>query len=183
MPTRRVNSGFGSVQASHDAVHAEPLLVPVVGGRKEGPVASVGVELGDDARWWLVGERGGRACLFRNYQPVGVPVPTDREESLGARRRQHPAQAQLEDVGRYRAVGQLQLLGYGSQPPHLGGSDQHPRRQVGALGLDVESAQSENVVVPYALASGETAGVIDQVAHRGNAGVRGSSPAALRRPP
>ena len=35
------------VEASHDAVDAEALLVPVVGGREEGAGASVGVELGD----------------------------------------------------------------------------------------------------------------------------------------
>ena len=49
MPTRRVNSG-GCVEASHDSVDSEALLVPIVGGGEEGPVASVGVELGHHAR-------------------------------------------------------------------------------------------------------------------------------------
>ena len=92
-----------------------------------------------DAGRGLVGQGRTRPFLRRNHQPVGVPVPAHGEEPLGVRRGQHPAQAQLEDVGRNGAVGQFQLLGYVGQPPHLGGSDQNPRRQVCALGLDVEA--------------------------------------------
>ena len=175
--------GRGGVQASHDAVNPEALLVPIVGGREEGPVLPVGVELGDDAGRGPVGEGRTRPLLRGHHQPVGVPVPAHREEPLGVRRGQHPAQSQLEDVGRNGAVGQFQLLGNGIQPPHLGGSDQHPRRQVGALGLDVEAAQSENVVKANALAARETGGKVHQVAHRRRHRIRDNSLAALRRPP
>ena len=106
---------FGRVQASHDAVDAKPLLVPIVGGGEEGGVATVGVEFGHHPGGGLVGERGRRSRLRRDYQPVGVAVPPDGEEPLGVRRSQEPGQADLEDVGRYGAVGQRQLLGHGRQ--------------------------------------------------------------------
>ena len=142
---------FGGVQSSRDAVHAEPLLVAIVGSREEGGMAGVGVELGDDAAGRLIGK--GRSCPFlgRHYQPAGATIPAHREEPLGVWRGQHPAQAQLEDVGRNEAVGQRQLLGHRRQAPHLGRGNENPRCQVGALGLDVEAARTENVVVANAL--------------------------------
>ena len=129
-----------------------------------------------------VGEGRTRPCLRRNHQPVGVAVPAHGEEPLGVRRGLEPAQPQLEDAGRNRAVGQFQLLGDRGQAPHLGGSDGNPRRQVGALGLDVEAARAENVVVADPLASGETGGMVHQVAHRRDTGAN-SSPVVLPRPP
>ena len=63
-------------------------------------------------------------------------------------------------------MGELQLFGHGSEPPHYAGGDDHPRRQVSAPGLDVETARSQHVVVADPLDSGEAAGVVDQVAHR-----------------
>ncbi len=91
-------------------------------------------------------ERGGRSGLRGNRQPVGALVPAHGEEPLGVRRFQEPAQPRLEQPCRDGAVGQRQLLGYGSKPPHVGGSHQYSRRQVGALGLDVEAARSDNIV-------------------------------------
>ncbi len=174
--------GRRRVQPSHYAVHAKPLLVPIVGGGEEGPVTGVGVELGDDAGERLVGEGRTRALLRRDHQPVAVSVPANREEPLGVRRGQHPAQPQLEDVGRNGADGQFHLFGHGSQAPHFAWSHQHPRRQVGALGLDVEAARSEHVVKPNSLGTGETGGVVHQVAHRRGRRLS-SSPAVLPRPP
>ena len=84
--------------------------------------------------------------LRGHHQPVALPshVMAKNRSVPGAARR--PGQAQLEEVGWNEAVGQFQLPGYGSQPSHLGGSHQHSRRQVGALGLDVEAARAQHVV-------------------------------------
>ena len=128
-----------AVEASHDAVDAEALLVPVVGGREEGAGASVGVELGDHPSGGQVRESRCGPRLRGNHQPVAVPVPAHGEEPLGVRFVLEPAQPQLEELCRNRAVGELQLLGNGSEPANRAGGDQDPRRQVRALGLDVDA--------------------------------------------
>ena len=128
---------FRGVQASHDAVDAEALLVPVVGGREEGSGASVGVELGDHSGGGLIRESRGGACLWGDHQPVAVPVPTHRKEPLGVRGVLEPAQPQLEQARRDGSVEELQLPGHGCQPAHLAGCDQDPRHQVGAFRLNV----------------------------------------------
>ena len=171
------------MEASHDAVDAEALLVPIVGGGEEGAVAAVGVELGHRPGGRLVGERGGRSGLRGNRQPVGALVPAHGEEPLGVRRFQEPAQSRLEQPCRDGAVGQRQLLGYGRQPPHVGGSHQYSRRQVGAFGLDVEATRSDDIVEANSLRTGQAGGLVHQVAHRRHARARVSSPVFPRRPP
>ncbi len=96
-----------AVEASHDAVDAEALLVAVVGLREEGAGASVGVELGDHPGGRRVGEGRSSPFLFGNHQPVGSPVPPHGEEPLGAGVVLEPAQAKLEEPGRDGAVGKL----------------------------------------------------------------------------
>ena len=44
-------------------------------------------------------------------------------------------------------------------------SDQYSRRQMGALGLDVETALAQHVVVAHALDACESIGVVHQVAN------------------
>ena len=63
-------------------------------------------------------------------------------------------------------MGERHLLGHGSEPAHRAGGDQDPRRQMRALGLDVDTPRSQHVVVADALGSREAAGVVHQVAHR-----------------
>ena len=108
----------GSVEASDDAVDAEALLVPVVGGREEGAGASVGVELGDHPGGGLIRESRCGPRLRGDHQPVAVPVPAHGEEPLGVRGVLEPAQPQLEQARRDGAMSELQLLGHGSEPPH-----------------------------------------------------------------
>ena len=170
------------VEASDDPVDAEALLVPVVGGREEGAGASVGVELSDHARRGQVGESRGGARLRGDHKPVASPVPPHREEPLGVRGVLEPAQPQLEEVCRDGAVGQRHLLGHGSKPSHRAGGDRYPRHQVGASGLDVDALRSQHVVIADPLDSGESAWVVDQVAHRPRHGASGS-PVSPRRPP
>ncbi len=158
------------IETSDDPVDAEPLLVPVVGGREEGAGASMRVELGDHPCGRHVGEGRGRPGLRRHHQPVGAPVPSNGEEPLGVRVVPEPAQTQLEQSCRDGAVGELHLVRNGSETPHRAGCDRHPSRQVCALGLDVEAAQTENVVVADPLDTGESAGVADQVAYRPRSG-------------
>ena len=55
-------------------------------------------------------------------------------------------------------MGELHLLGHGSEPAHRAGGDQHPRRQLGVLGLDVDAPRPQHVVVADALDSRESAG-------------------------
>ena len=76
-------------------------------------------------------------------------------------------------------MGECQLLGHGRQPPNLGESHQHPRRQVGALGLDAEAAGAEHVVKSDAVVAGKTGEVVHQVAHRRERRAS-SSPSAFR---
>ena len=58
-------------------------------------------------------------------------------------------------------MGELQLLGHGSEPPHRAGGEEYPRRQVSALGLDVDAPRSQHVVVADAVDTRESAGVVD----------------------
>ena len=170
------------MQASHDAVHPEPLFIPIVGGREEGPVAVRGNGTPPPPRRAVrrYRETNPFRLLGRHHQPVGVAVPTDGEEPLVARRGQHPVQAQLEDVVRNGAVGQRQLLGYGGQPTHLAGSDRYSGHQVGAFRLNVEAVGTQHVVVADAVETAEAGGVVHQVTHRLRR-VVSSSPAVLRR--
>ena len=158
------------------------LLVPVVGAREEGAGLSVGVELGDHVSGGPVGEGRGGPSLLRHHQPVGVPVPSHREEPLGAWGLLEPAQPHLEQVNRDGTVGQRQLLRDWSEPAHRARGDQDPRHEVGAPGLDVETPCAQHVVVADPLAAGEPGGVVDEVSHRARSCVS-VIPFALRRPP
>ena len=181
-PDPETQIGPGVIEASHDAVDAEALLVPVVGGREEGARTSVGVELGDHPRGGLIRESRRSPGLRGDHQPVGAPVPADGEDPLGVRVVLEPAQPQLEEARRDGAMRELHLLGHGSEPAHRAGDDRHPRRQVGAPRLDVDAPRSQNVVVADSLDACESGGVVDQVAHRPRSGASGS-PVSLRRPP
>ena len=174
--------GPEGVEASDDAVDAEALLVPVVGGREEGAGASVGVELGDHPGRGPVGEGRRGPNLRGRHQPIGAPIPAHGEEPLGVRGSLEPAQPLLEEAPGDGAVGEFHLLGHGGEPAHLAGGDRDPRRQVSALGLDVDAPRSQHVVVADALNAGQTGGVVHQIAHRPRRGARGGSPVSLRRP-
>ena len=115
--------GPRGVKASRDAVDAEALLGPVVGGREEGAEASVGVELGDHPGGGPVGEGSRRPCLWGGHQPVGAPVPTHGEEPLGGRGGLEPAQPRREEAPRDGAVGEFHPHGHGSAPAHRAGDD------------------------------------------------------------
>ena len=141
------------------------------------------VELGDHPGRWLVRESRCGPGLWRDHQPVGAPVPAHGEEPLGVGRVLEPAQPHREEGCRDGAVGELHLLGHGSEPAHRAGGGQHPRRQVGAPGLDVDAPCPQHVVVADALGAGESGGVVDQVANRPRSGARGGSPVSLRRTP
>ena len=162
----------------------KPLLVPVVGIREEGAGASVGVELNDHPFRGPIGN-GGRGAVLRGYhQLVDLPVPAHGEEPLRVGIGTEPAQTQFEEVCRDGAVGERHLLVHGLQPAHLAGDEQDPRRQMGVLGLDVETTRSEHVVVPDSLGAQESTWVVHQVAHRVGPGASGSrSPVSPRRPP
>ena len=67
----------------------------------------MGVELGDYPGWGHVGEGSRRPLLCGDHQPVGVPVPSHREEPLGVRGVLEPAQPQLEQACRDGAVGEM----------------------------------------------------------------------------
>ena len=142
----------------------------------------MGVELGDHPCGGLIGESRCGPGLRGDHQPVAVPVPAHRKEPLGVRGVLEPAQPQLEQACRDGAVSELQLLGHRSEPPHRAGGDGYPRRQVSALGLDIDAPRSQDVVVADPLDSRESAGVVDQVAHRPRYGASGSH-VSPRRPP
>ena len=96
---------FSGVEAPGDAVDAESLLVPVVGGREEGAGASVGMELCDHPCGRHVGEGRCGSGLRGHHHPVGTPVPADCEEPFGVGVVLEPAQSQLEQLRRVsRAV-------------------------------------------------------------------------------
>ena len=153
-------------------------------GREEGAGGSVGVELGHHAGGGHVGQSRGRPGLRWDHQPVGVPVPAHGKQPLGVRGVLEPAQPHLEQARRDGAVGELQLLSHGSEAPHRAAGDGYPRRQMGALGLDVEAATAENVVVADSVDSRQAAGVVDEVAHRPRPGAsRSGSHVSPRRPP
>ncbi len=142
----------------------------------------MGVELGDHPCGGLVRESRCGPRLRGDDQPVAVPVPAHGEEPLGLRGVLEPAQPHLEELRRDGTVRELHLLGHRSKPAHRAGGDQHPRRQVCALGLDVGAPRPQHVVVADPLDSGEAAGVVHQVAHRPRRGASGSH-VSLRRPP
>ena len=129
-----------------------------------------------------VGEGRCGPSLLRHHQPVGGPVPSHREEPLGAWGLLKPAQPHLEQVYRDGTVSQRQLLVDWSEPAHRAGGDQHPRHQVAALRLHVDAPCAEHVVVADAVDSGEAGGVVDQVSHRAGSVVSGRG-VSLRRPP
>ena len=126
----------------------------------------MGVELGDHPCGGLIRESRCGPGLRGDHQPVAVPVPAHGEEPLGVRGVLEPAQPQLEEACRDGAVGELHLLGHESESPHRTGGDGYPRRQVSALGLDVDAPRSQHVVVADAVDTRESAEVVDQVAHR-----------------
>ena len=142
----------------------------------------MGVELGDHPCGGLIRESRCGPGLWGHHQPVAVPVPAHGEEPLGVRGVLEPAQTQLEQACRDGAMSELQLLGHGSEPPHRTGGDRDPRRQVSALGLDVDAPRSQHVVVSDAVDTRESPGVVDQVAHRPRRPASGSH-VSPRRPP
>ena len=76
----------------------------------------MGVELGDHPCRGLIRESRCGPRLRGDDQPVAVPVPPHGEELLGIRGVLEPPQPQLEELRRDGAVGELQLLGHGSEP-------------------------------------------------------------------
>ena len=87
----------------------------------------MGVELGDHPCGGLIRESRRGPGLRGDHQPVGFSVPADCEEPLRVRVVPEPAQPQLEQWSRDGAVGELHLLGHGSEPAHRAGGDQDPR--------------------------------------------------------
>ena len=178
----QVEFGPLRVQPSADAVDAEALLVPVVGGREPGRSAPVRVELGDHAGGRQVLERGGAANLRGQDEPVGASVPADSEESLGLRVLPKPAEAALKQLGGDRSLAQLQPLVKGRESAHRAGGKPQPRRELVAAGLDVEAARAEHVVVADPGRAAQAGGVMDQVSHRARGLVSGTGVGPRPRP-
>ena len=141
----------------------------------------MGVELCHHPCRWPVLELTWLSHPLRgNDQPVSM-CPSHRTAKNRSVVRGRPgtsADPSSKMPGRDGAVSRAQpSRATGGQSPYLAWRlTSYPGRQVCALGLDVEAACPENVVVPDAVRSAQTVRVVDEVADRLRARGRGSRP-------